>query len=96
MRDGLRGGWALPARARRCGGGAASRRRDSGRRGAILEEMAARSWRCSALGETVWSPGEASAAGADIDAYEEFRAAAETAEPGDFPEIGELSDGGLL
>ncbi len=62
--------------------------------GATLEEIAAET--PFALGETVWSPGEASAAGADIDAYEEFRAAAETAEPGDFPEIGALSDGGLF
>ncbi len=62
--------------------------------GATLEEIAAET--SLQLGETVWSPGEASAAGADIDAYEAFRAAALEAEPGDFPEIAELSDGGLF
>ncbi len=62
--------------------------------GATLEEIADET--SFETGETVWSPGEASAAGADIDAYEEFRAAAAAAEPGDFPEVAELSDGGLF
>ena len=48
------------------------------------------------LGETVWSTGEAGEDGADIDAYEEFRTAAAAAEPGDFPEVTQLSDGGLF
>lgn len=62
--------------------------------GATLEEIAEETG--MSLGETVWSPGEASAAGADIDAYEAFRAAALQAQPGDFPEVAELSDGGLF
>ncbi len=62
--------------------------------GATLEEIADET--PFELGETVWSPGEASTAGADIDAYETFRAAASEAEPGDFPEVAELSDGGLF
>ncbi|SPJ22290.1 SurA N-terminal domain-containing protein [Palleronia abyssalis] len=62
--------------------------------GATLEEIADETE--FTLGETVWSPGEASEAGADIDAYAAFREAALDAEPGDFPELEELSDGGLF
>lgn len=62
--------------------------------GATLEEVAAETE--FRLGETIWSTGEAGEDGADIDAYEEFRAAAAAAEPGDFPEVTQLSDGGLF
>lgn len=46
--------------------------------------------------QTFYSPEVASVAGDDIDAYEAFRTAAEAAEPGDFPELLELADGGLV
>ncbi len=62
--------------------------------GATLEEVAAETE--LELDETVWSPGESGVAGAEIDAYEEFRALALETEPGDFPEVAELSDGGLF
>ncbi|TDL84109.1 peptidylprolyl isomerase [Palleronia sediminis] len=62
--------------------------------GATLEDLAAET--PLELGQTVWSPGDAGESGAAIDAYPAFRAAVEAAEPGDFPELGELSDGGLF
>ncbi|SFH34167.1 peptidyl-prolyl cis-trans isomerase D [Palleronia marisminoris] len=62
--------------------------------GATLEELAEET--PFELNETVWSPGDASEDGASIDAYDTFREAAEQTEPGDFPEIGQLSDGSLF
>ncbi|SEM87269.1 peptidyl-prolyl cis-trans isomerase [Palleronia pelagia] len=46
--------------------------------------------------EILFSPETPSVTGADIDAYEAFRQAAARTEPGDFPELVELEDGGLF
>ncbi|WP_375261471.1 SurA N-terminal domain-containing protein [Palleronia sp.] len=62
--------------------------------GATLEELAQET--PFELGETTWFPGEASEAGASIDAYDTFREVAAQTEPGDFPEVAQLSDGGLF
>ncbi|MBJ3762894.1 peptidyl-prolyl cis-trans isomerase [Maribius pontilimi] len=62
--------------------------------GATLEEIADET--PFEAGEILYSPEIASIAGDDIDAYEEFRSAAAAAEVGDFPELGELADGGLF
>ncbi len=61
--------------------------------GATLEELAADT--DMVLGSIRWDA-DGETQGSDIAAYDGFRAAARTAAPGDFPEIGTLSDGGLF
>ena len=93
VRDELRGELAADA-ARR----AAERQRepvsDMLAGGATLEEIAQETE--FELGKIVWSGAEGGEDGAEIDAYEEFRAVAEAAEDGDFPEVMQLSDNGLF
>lgn len=62
--------------------------------GATLEEIADET--PLQLGEITYSPEIASVEGSAVDAYDAFRAAAEAAVPGDFPELVELLDGGLV
>lgn len=61
--------------------------------GATLEEAAAETE--LTLGELRWDA-DGATQGADIAAYDEFRAVARTAEVGDFPELAETTDGGLF
>lgn len=61
--------------------------------GATLEELAADT--NMTLGTVRWDAGSDDQ-GADIAAYDEFRAVARTAQDGDFPELESLSDGGLF
>ncbi|KAF0674740.1 peptidylprolyl isomerase [Profundibacterium mesophilum] len=62
--------------------------------GATIEEIAEETR--FELGQIDWHDGLASFGGRSIDGYEEFRAAALAANPGDFPEVAQLSDGGLF
>ncbi|EKE43488.1 hypothetical protein OCGS_2220 [Oceaniovalibus guishaninsula JLT2003] len=62
--------------------------------GATLEEVAQET--PLELGQTVWSAEDAGLGGADIDAYEEFRERAAGIQPGDFPEVEMLADGGIF
>ncbi|CTQ51009.1 Peptidyl-prolyl cis-trans isomerase D [Jannaschia donghaensis] len=61
--------------------------------GATLEELAADTM--LTLGTVRWDAG-GDDQGADIAAYDEFRAVARAAQSGDFPELETLSDGGLF
>lgn len=61
--------------------------------GATLEEVAADTE--LTVGNLRWDAGSTSQ-GSDIAAYDEFRAAARTAQLGDFPELAETTDGGLF
>lgn len=61
--------------------------------GATLEEVAAETE--LTLGDVRWDA-DGETQGADIAAYDEFRAVARTAEIGDFPELAETTDGGLF
>ncbi|QFU08868.1 Peptidyl-prolyl cis-trans isomerase D [Rhodobacteraceae bacterium THAF1] len=62
--------------------------------GATLEDLAAETE--FELGKTVWAADEAGEDDGAIDAYTAFRDLAASTEPGDFPELAELADGGLV
>lgn len=62
--------------------------------GATLEEIAEETE--FELGQTTWDETNASVSGNEIDAYDAFRAAAASTAEGDFPDLIELSDGGLV
>lgn len=62
--------------------------------GATLEEIAEETE--FELGEIAYDGTDPDVSGSEIDAYDAFRAIADAAEPGDFPSLEALSDGGLF